>query len=542
VPDIELRPYQTESASNIRSAFMEGVRGVLLVSPTGSGKTVTFSYITKGASARGNRTLILAHRDTLINQASGKLSEYGVEHGIIMADYIPTPGAMVQVASVQTMVKRVRKQRYDFQLVIVDEAHLSCARTYLEILDALIAANPNIRILGVTGSPCRLDGRGLGTHAGGRYDFLIESVSMRELIDDAYAVQPIVYAPLDRLDLSQVPKEKGDYKKRALSKVMNTSKITGNAIDHYRQYAKHIPAVTWCVDLEHAADTARDFNAAGIKSVMLQGESTTDERDRALRQLADGSIANITFCQLLVEGVDCPAIGCIIGLRPTYSLAATLQTLGRMSRPIYKEGMPRDTREQRFAAMRAGPKGLNGIFLDHAGLTFRHGFQDDIREWSLDGAPKKSKREESVAAKQCPKCRAVFKPEQLVDTPLGPACPVCKHIFQVQKRKLQVEEGQLGELTPEMMAAAGRATKGQRKAEERKAQTLEDFQKIAQERGYSPYWARLQMRMKAAREAREAKEKENQGQLWSLDQLKSLDREAQSLATHPHFGKDWTDI
>lgn len=536
--DIILRPYQGESATNIRGAFLEGVRSVLLVSPTGSGKTVTFSYIAKGAAARGNRTLILAHRDTLIQQASGKLSEYGVPHGIIMADYVPTPGAMVQVGSVQTMVKRLRKQRYDFQLIIVDEAHLSCARTYLEILDAF----PGARILGVTGSPCRLDGRGLGADAGGRFDFLIESVTMRELIDDGYGVQPIVYAPLDRLDLSKIPKEKGDYEKRALSKLMNTSKITGNAIEHYRQYAKHIPAVTWCVNLEHAADTARDFNNAGIKSVMLQGTSTTDERERALRQLADGSIANITFCQLLVEGVDCKEIGCIIGLRPTHSLAAYLQTLGRMSRPIYKEGMPQDTREQRFAAMKAGPKGLNGIFLDHAGLTFRHGFQDDIREWSLEGAPKKSKRAESVEAKQCPKCRAVFKPEQLQETVFGPACPVCGHVFQVQKRQLKVEEGQLGELTPEMLARNRREEKRQRRAEEHQAKTLEDFQRIATERGYSPFWARIQMRMKSARDARKAQEKENQGQLWSLDQLQSLDKEAQAMATHPVYSKDWTDI
>lgn len=543
MPDITLRPYQGESATNIRAAFMEGVRGVLLVSPTGSGKTVTFSYIAKGAAARGKRTLILAHRDTLIQQASGKLSEYGVQHGIIMADYIPTPGAMVQVGSVQTMVKRIRKNRYHFDLVIVDEAHLSCARTYLEIIDAVIANNPVCRILGVTGSPCRLDGRGLGSKAGGRFDFMIESVSMRELIDDGFAVQPIVYAPLDRLDLSKVPKDKGDYQKRALSKVMNTSVITGNAIDHYRQYANGVPAVTWCVDLEHAADTARDFNNAGIKSVMLQGASTTDERDRALKQLADGSIANITFCQLLVEGVDCPAIGCIIGLRPTYSVAAYLQTLGRMSRPIFAEGHDTSTREARFAAMKAGPKGLNGIFLDHAGLTFRHGFQDDIREWSLEGAPKKSNREATVPARQCPRCRAVFKPTQLKETVFGPACPVCDHVFEVQKRQLRVEEGQLGELTPEMLSAKNRRDeKRQRKAEEHQAQTLEDFQKIASERGYSPYWARIQMRMKSARDARAAKEKENQGQLWSLDQLQALDREAQTMATHPHFGKDWTEL
>jgi DNA repair protein RadD len=327
-----------------------------------------------------------------------------------------------------------------------------------------------------------------------------------------------------------------------LSKVMNTQVITGNAIEHYRQYAKHIPTVTWCVDLEHAQDTCDDFNAAGIKSVMLHGDSTGDERRDALQALSDGSIYNITFCQLLVEGVDCPAIGCIIGLRPTYSLAAYLQTLGRMSRPIYAKGYPIDTVEQRIAAMKAGPKGLNGIFLDHAGLTFRHGFQDDIREWDLNGAPKKKKRDEAeIAIRQCPSCRAVFKPTALKETALGPACPICDHIFQVNKRQLKTEEGQLGIVTPEMVRAAQRQEKRQRQAENHAAETLEDFQKIAQERGYSPYWANIQFRMKSAKKEREAREKGAQGQLWS-SQLESLDKEARALATHPKFDKEWHDI
>ena len=501
---------------------MQGIRGVLLVSPTGSGKTVTFSYVAKGAAARGNRVLILAHRDFLINQASDKLSTYGVPHGIIMGDRTPSPFESVQVGSVQTLVRRLRKHRnaYDFQLIIVDEAHLSCAATYLAIIDAF----PGARILGVTGSPCRLDGRGLGSNAGGRFDHMIESVTMRELIDDAFAVQPIVYAPLERLNLSGVHKKGSDYDKKELSGAMNTRVITGNAIDHWREHAKHVPTATWCVDIEHAAQTARDFNAAGIKSVMICGDSDDTERDNALRGLADGSIYNVTFCQLLVEGVDVAELGCIIGLRPTYSLAAFLQTLGRMSRPLYKKGMPQDTREQRFAAMAAGPKGLKGIFLDHAGLTFRHGFQDEIREWSLDGAPQRSKRKEAVApARQCPMCMAVFPPV--------PECPECGHVFEVNSRKLETRDGKLGELTPEMLGVSRR----DKRSEVKNAKTLDDFKRIANERNYSPGWANIQFRIKEARDKREAEES-GQKQLW-------LEQEAQSARSNPKFKhNDWTDV
>ena len=513
--DITLRPYQGTSAEDIRGAFLLGIRGVLLVSPTSSGKTVTFSYVARGAAARNNRTLVLAHRDTLIKQASGKLSEYGVNHGIIMADYSPTPHAMVQVGSVQTMVRRLRKYAQDhFQLIIIDEAHLSAARTYLQIIDHF----PKSRLLGVTGSPCRLDGRGLGSNAGGRFDHMIESVTIRELIDEAYAVQPVVYAPLDQLDLSKVHKKAGDYDKEQLSRVMNTRKITGNAIDHYREHAKHIPAVTWCVDIEHARQTAAEFNAAGIKSTMLYGDSTTDERDRALRQLADGSISNITFCQLLVEGIDCPAIGCIIGLRPTFSLASYLQTCGRMLRVMYAPGCDLETLEGRFAAIDAGPKGRKGIFLDHAGLTYRHGFIDEVREWSLLGMPKKEKKAETVVAiRQCPMCMIVFPP--------APVCPGCGHVFEVRTRQLEYEEGKLGLLTPDMVEGHSR-TPAQKRSEVGMAETREDLERIAKERNYSPAWVSIQLRIKA-------------GKKKALDTKHEwLAQQAQEARTHPKFKFD----
>jgi DNA repair protein RadD len=510
--DIRLRPYQGRSAEDIRGAYLQGIRAVLLVSPTSSGKTVTFSYVARGAAGRGNPTLILAHRDTLIKQASSKLSEYGVNHGIIMADYSPTPHAMVQVGSVQTMIRRIRKYKYNFKLVIIDEAHLSASRTYLEIIDHF----PEARILGVTGSPCRLDGRGLGATAGGRFDHMIESVTIRELIDDAYAVQPIVYAPLDRLNLSKVGKRGTDYDPTQLSQVMNTRKITGNAIDHYREHAKHIPAVTWCVDVDHARTTAAEFNAAGIKSKMLYGDSTGDERDRALRELADGTISNITFCQLLVEGIDCPAIGCVIGLRPTYSLASFLQTLGRMLRVMYASGYDLDTLLGRWAAIDAGPKGRKGIFLDHAGLTFRHGFVDEVRQWSLLGLPKKSKKQETVVAiKQCPICMIVFLP--------APVCPGCGHEFEVHTRKLEYEDGKLGELTPEMLGEMPRVNK---RAEVGMANTRAELEAIAKARDYSPAWVGIQLRLKAAKKkAADAKHQ------W-------LEQQAKDVRSHPKFNFD----
>ena len=179
---ITLRDYQQDAEDIVRESMMTN-SAVLLVLSTGAGKTVIFSDIAKRAAAKGNRVLILAHRDTLIRQASNKLTEYGVEHGIIMAGCTPLPRLKVQVASVQTMVRRIKKHDYHFDLIIIDEAHLSAAKSYGDVVDAIRTVRPGARVLGVTGSPCRLDNKGLGVGFGGMFEHMVVGISIKDLID-----------------------------------------------------------------------------------------------------------------------------------------------------------------------------------------------------------------------------------------------------------------------------------------------------------------------------------------------------------------------
>ncbi|CAH1654980.1 hypothetical protein CHELA1G11_10871 [Hyphomicrobiales bacterium] len=185
---VVLRDYQDRLVDKVRVALRSHM-AVLMVAGTGSGKTVMFSYISKNAANRGKRILILAHRDTLIKQASRKLRDYGVQHGIIMAGFTPNPHRRVQVASVQTIVRRLAamaKRGDYFDIIVVDEAHLSAANSYMKVF----AAFPKARILGVTGSPIRLDGKGLGRNAGCVYDTIVQDVTLKELIEDAYGEDP----------------------------------------------------------------------------------------------------------------------------------------------------------------------------------------------------------------------------------------------------------------------------------------------------------------------------------------------------------------
>lgn len=477
---VQLRPYQEDFVQKVRVEYRNGTKAVLLVAATGAGKTVVFSYIAQQAALKGSRVLILAHRDQLIKQASRKLSDNGVGHGIIMAGFTPNLRRLVQVASVQTLVRRLEKldaAGWEPDLIVVDEAHLSAAASYMKILGFW----PKARVLGVTGSPIRLDGKGLGRGFGGCFDVMVQGISILELIAEAFLVRPEVYASKEQVDLSGVKKVGGDYDNAALATVMDKPVITGSAIEQYQKICPGVPAVAWCANVAHAKHVAEQFNAAGIAALALSGEDDSDERDRALAALSSGRIKVITFAMLLVEGVDCPAIGAVILLRPTMSLSSYLQTIGRGLRPIYAPGMPLDTAAQRLAAIDAGPKGRVCYVLDHASLWTRHGLPHAPREWSLEGEVKtpgkKKQLEEAVPLKQCPKCWVVHDP--------SPTCPSCGHVYPVRGNAPEVRDGELVKVNEE----AAMQVRWARRRDQANATTLEDLRRIAAERGYKPSWA-----------------------------------------------------
>ena len=156
---LALRPYQLEAIERVRLAFLAGHRAVLFVLPTGGGKTVVFSHIAQQAAANGHRVGVLVHRVELLDQACRALDAIGLRHGVIAANRSMNLSAPVQVASVQTLARRLEWVPPDFfQLLIIDEAHHSNAGTWAQLIRHFRPA----RLLGVTATPLRSDGRGLG--------------------------------------------------------------------------------------------------------------------------------------------------------------------------------------------------------------------------------------------------------------------------------------------------------------------------------------------------------------------------------------------
>lgn len=457
-----LRDYQEDAINDVRNAFSLH-HAVLLVLATGAGKTVCFTEIASLAAQRNNRVLVLAHRDTLIKQASGKMDAYGVRHGIIMAGFTPDPTALVQVGSVQTLVRRLESKFCDMwepRLIIIDEAHLSAAKSYQRIL----ARWPKAKILGVTGSPIRLDGKPLGKKAGGTFDYMVKGISIGELIERGYLSNPIVYAPREQLDLSGIRSLGGEYRDDDLEKLVDKPKLIGSAVEYYKKVAMGIPAVAWCVTLNHARHVRDRFIEAGIPAEMLCGEDSTERREEVLGKLARREILVVTFVGLLVEGVDVPEIGCVILLRPTKSTSAYLQTVGR--------------------GLRVLPGKNTCIILDHASLTYTHGFVDDERDWVLDydedSGPKgkRKTKAKTIAAVHCDTCHAIVAPQ--------PVCPVCGSPLAATGRKIDEVDGELVQLSKEDK----KKIQVKRRKEVEQTKTLEDLLMIENARGYSDGWAR----------------------------------------------------
>lgn len=467
---INLRHYQNTMVSGIRSCFRrlfrdteEAVNSVLAVLPTGGGKTVVFTYIAQKMSLKKKKVIILVHRIELLRQTSAALDKFDVEHGIINPKYTPNFVNDVQVASVQTIIKRLpyfAALNWIADAIIIDEAHHATAGSWEKIIAHFKLFNPQLKIIGVTATPIRGDGQGLGLDYGGIFQEIVIGPQVQELIDEGYLVKPRIFGPPEKLDLTGIHTSMGDYKKDELSALVDKPKITGDAVDHYRELCSGAPAVVFCVSVEHAEHVAQQFRDAGYKFYAVDGTMDDDTRKTILSGLADGSVDGVCSCDLISEGTDIPAIGCAILLRPTKSKGLYLQQVGRALRPY-------QGKEYAF-------------ILDHVGNTEAHGLPYQFQEWTLEGTTKRGRSGSTEIAVRVVMCESCFMQQEP-----APVCVGCGHVIKkpVDNTPKQVE-GKLREITEADITA-----KKQARQEVGKSQTLEELIKIASQRGYKESWA-----------------------------------------------------
>lgn len=456
---ITLRPYQQHVIDDTRAA-LQRARSVLVVAPTGSGKTVLAAYMLGTARTKGRTAWFLAHRDFLLDQTAATFDSVGIPYGFIAAGRPFNPAHAVQIVSIGTASRRLDRLTAP-DIIVWDEVKHIAAASWA----AIFRWAPNAIHIGLDATPWRLDGRGLGDY----FEEMVSGPSVSQLMREGYLSSYRAFAP-SAPDLAGVHTIAGDYNRGELGGVMDDGQIIGDMVRHYRERADGKRAVYFAVSVEHSQHIAQVFSAAGIGAYHLDASSPPTERRSALKQFSDGRINVLTNVQLFDEGFDVAAQSgtdvCIeaVGLaRPTKSLCLHLQQIGRALRP----------------------KDSPAIILDHAGNLLRHGLPDDKRQWSLNGIDKrKAASREGPAVTQCRSCYGVHRAGLM-------ACPYCGTCRVLQAREVEEVAGQLVEIDRAAMAKADEDRRNRERAEQAAAHTTADLIQLARKRGYKNpgFWA-----------------------------------------------------
>jgi len=455
---ITLHPFQQAVVDQVEKEIEQGRRKLLLVAPTGSGKTVMGGAIINHAVERHQRVLVIAHRREIITQTRDKLITNGTTPGIVLAGFEDElrPYASVQVAAIQTLHARaIRSNRMPMPAatyVIIDEAHHARAKTYQKVLDAY----PDAVVIGLTATPARGDGRGLGNV----FDQIIEAPQVAELIVGGYLVKARVYAPVDP-DLKGVRTQQGDYVISQLSARMNTDQLVGDVVADWLKHGERRRTVAFAVGVAHSVAIKNAFLEFDVRAEHIDGSTPKDERDAILARLKSGETEIVTNCMVLTEGWDMPEVGCAILARPTKQMGLYRQMIGRVLRAA--EGKP------------------DAIILDHSGAVYRHGLPEDHVEWTLDvdrraenPTQEKRQRGEEPKLRECPSCKTVVA---------APPCVRCGWMPAPRHgRDRDFADGELG------LVIGGKA-QAPAYDENYRTDVFQQLRAVQQMRGYKKGWA-----------------------------------------------------
>lgn len=459
---IKLRDYQKTMIDEVAAEFAAGNRAVCLVGPCGCGKTVMVGWMSAVTEMQHRRVLFLVHRQELIDQSSETFREMGIAHGVIAAGAPRDYGRLVQIGSVQTVVRRLGELPPP-DYIITDECHHAVAATYRKITGSY----PNAFLLGVTATPERLGGQGLGDV----FQKLVLGPTVKELIAAGNLAPYVLYAPPSKANTDGVRVKYGDYVREELACAVDKSDIIGDLITNYRNLAPDMSAVCYCVSRAHSNHVAEQFRDAGIMAVHIDGETDSHVRAQIINDFRAKKIKVLCNVDLISEGFDVPAMEAVILARPTQSLGLYIQ---QAMRPMRPDAANADKR---------------AVIIDHAGNVFRHGMPDDERDWSLESRKKRQRAPMGVQLRTCPKCLRVHPPKVV--------CPYCGYEYP---RPEAAEPRMLdGELVKVEAVETLEEDKKRKRMEVGRARTIQELERIAIQRGYSFGWVGHMARIKGLR-------------------------------------------
>ena len=437
-----LRDYQQDLYQKTVSSFKNGKRRVLVVAPCGAGKSYLFAEMVKRTAGE---CLVLVHRNELKQQHLELFQNLGIENA--------------RIETYQTESRRLGEYKTP-RLLIVDEAHLSRSNSWQKIIEYY-----NTWTVGMSATPCRLDGKPLGQI----YDSLVEGVDTKWLIEHQRLAPYEYYAPT-LVETDGLRTLAGDYVVSDLEELMTGRAIYGDVIKTYKQLASGERSIVYCVSVKHARETADAFNSAGIRAAALSAGTPAGRRAEIMEAFRRGDISVLCNCTLLSEGISIDEISCVMMLRPTESVALGIQQMMRSMRYL---------------------PGKTAKIIDFVGNYTRIGLPDEERNWSLDKQMSRRKQlneDGDFYIRSCPQCFMTFK--------TAPVCPFCGAVYPLKPREIKAHSDiELQRITAEEAQRVAEKKK-QLKREQGRAQSFEALVALGKERGYKnpAFWASQVMR------------------------------------------------
>jgi superfamily II DNA or RNA helicase len=399
---MELRPYQLETVEAIRNSICQGNKRIIVQAPCGAGKTIIVAHIIQKALLKNSKVVFLVHLRQLAHQAIERFTECGMgdKVGVIMAGEEPHLDRSVQVVSVPTYSRRLQlaelknnKWFKEANLVFYDEAHASIAKTRKDILNLY---KGNTILIGLTATPCRADGRGLGEI----YDDIVSVSNIHKLTQLGYLVPVLYYGAKELPDLNDIPLVAGDYNKKILGQRVDQKKLVGDILENWLRIAPDRQTVIFAVNVKHSRHIESVFKAHNIAIEHVDAHTPDDLRKDILQRFKKGTTQVVTNVGVYSEGADFPWASCIVLAQPSKSYGRYVQRGGRGLRPY--------------------PGKKDCIIIDHSRLIEQHGYLDDDVTWTLDGKKIAWKKKKIVKKERviitCTECQNLF---------YGNVCPQC---------------------------------------------------------------------------------------------------------------------
>lgn len=401
-----LRLYQKQFIAEVYSYIRAGVRRILGVAPTGSGKTLIASQIVQHAVLKGKHVLFLVHRDILVRQSYEKLCCFGVDPGLIKSGWKENRESLIQIASAQTLSKRDWWRQYPADVIIIDEAHIVAYAAVVQQMMHLIY--PEAIYLALTATPWRTKKR---ESLGDIFHVLVSAPMPSALIDAGYLVKPS-YFSVNQADLEMFCTAKsGDFDEGQLALACDRPELVQQIVQDWQRLAWGRRTIAFAVNVTHSRHLAEAFQSAGVPASHVDGTMSAKQTNQIYQQLTDGEILVLCSCMKLTEGFDVPSVSAVLLSRPTMSRSLHFQMLGR--------------------ALRLSPQTqkIDAVVVDQAGNIQRHGFVEDLKEISLN--PGESRQDIEAPKKICPTasggCGAILYAFHM-------KCLQCGYIFELPKK------------------------------------------------------------------------------------------------------------